>query len=126
MAYVSNESGRNEVYVRPFPDHGGKWPISTQGGNNPVWARDARELFYRSGDQMMVVDINAQPTFTAGKPRVLFEGRYGAAPDTNYDVTRDGQRFLMVKPVEQRTPAMQLNVILNWSRELERRVSSKR
>jgi serine/threonine protein kinase/Tol biopolymer transport system component len=126
VAYVSNESGRNEVYVRPFPDHGGKWPISTQGGNNPVWARNARELFYRSGNQMMVVDINAQPTFTASKPRVLFEGLYEAGPDTNYDVTRDGQRFLMVKRVEQPAPAVQLNVILSWSRELQRRVSSKR
>jgi serine/threonine-protein kinase len=122
LAYASNESGRNEIYVRPFPTQGGRWLISTDGGSNPVWARNSRELFYRNGDRILAVEVNAHLTFTAGQPRELFAGRYETAPDTNYDVTRDGQQFLMVKDTEPQGPITQLNVILNWSEELKRLV----
>jgi Tol biopolymer transport system component len=125
LAYISNESGRFEVYMQPYPGPGGKWLISTEGGTEPAWNSNGRELFYRSGDKMMAVDIATQPSFMAGKPRVLFEGRYVATPATspNYDVSRDGQRFLMLKPSEQEasTPT-QINVVLNWFEELKRRV----
>ena len=125
LAYISNESCRFEVYMQPYPGPGGKWLISTEGGTEPAWNSNGRELFYRSGDKMMAVDIATQPSFTAGKPRVLFEGRYVATPATspNYDVSRDGQRFLMLKPSEQEasTPT-QINVVLNWFEELKRRV----
>ncbi len=82
------------------------------------------ELFYRSGDKMMAVDIATQPVFAAGKPRVLFEGRYEPTPATspNYDVSPDGQRFPMLKPSEQAQAATQINVVLNWFEELKRRV----
>jgi eukaryotic-like serine/threonine-protein kinase len=125
LAYLSNESGRYEIYVQPYPGPGGKWQISTEGGTEPVWNPDGRELFYRSGDKMMAVDITTQPSFSAGKPRVLFEGRYEPAPLTNpnYDVSRDGQRFLMLKPAGQADEAAtQINVVLNWFEELKRLV----
>jgi eukaryotic-like serine/threonine-protein kinase len=123
IAHGSNESGRSEAYVKPFPGPGGKWQISTDGGTQPVWARNGRELFYRSGDKMMAVDVTTQPTFSAGKSRVLFEGRYmpGQGSPANYDVSADGQRFLMVKASEETIPT-QINVVLNWSDELRRLV----
>jgi serine/threonine protein kinase/Tol biopolymer transport system component len=125
LAYLSNESGRSEIYVQPYPGPGGKWQISTEGGKEPVWNPNGRELFYRTGDKMMAVEITTQPSFSVGKPRMLFEGRYRPTPVTspNYDVSRDGQRFLMLKPVEQEQAApTQINVVLNWFEELKRRV----
>jgi Tol biopolymer transport system component len=125
LAYVSDESGGNEIYVQPYPGPGGKWQISTEGGTEPIWNRNGRELFYRSGDKMMAVDIAIQPSFAAGKPKVLFEGPYQPTPTTapNYDVSPDGQRFLMLKPSEQAQAApTQINVVLNWFEELKRRV----
>jgi Tol biopolymer transport system component/predicted Ser/Thr protein kinase len=117
LAYQSDESGRPEIYVQPFPGPGGKWQISTEGGGGPLWARNGRELFYSNGSQMMTVDIKTEPTFTAGKPRLLFEGQYVA-----YDVSQDGQRFLMVQAVEPEQPATQINLVLNWFEELKRLV----
>jgi len=125
LAYVSNESGRNEIYVQPYPGPGGKWQISTEGGAEPVWNRNGRELFYRTGDKMMAVEIRTQPGFSVGKPRMLFEGRYRPTPATspNYDVSPDGQRFLMLKPAEQEQSApTQINVVLNWFEELKQKV----
>jgi Tol biopolymer transport system component/predicted Ser/Thr protein kinase len=123
LAYGSDESGRSEIYVQPFPGPGGKWQISTEGGTEPVWNPNGRELFYRSGDKMMAVDIVNQPGFAAGRPRKLFEGRYVANPvNPNYDVSRDGQRFLMTKESEQGSSATQINVVLNWFEELKQKV----
>jgi serine/threonine-protein kinase len=126
LAYVSDESGRDEVYVRPVEGSGGKWQISTQGGGEPVWARSGKELFYRDGDKMMAVAVESKPQFTAGKPKLLFEGHYETSNYTNYlrnyDVSLDGQRFLMVKAGEQVTSAAQINIVLNWFEELKRRV----
>ena len=125
LAYISTESGRYEIYVQPYPGPGGKWQISTEGGTEPLWNPNGRELFYRSGNKMMAVDISNQPSFVAGKPRMLFEGPYLPTPLTNpnYDVSPDGQRFLMLKPVEQTQEApTQINVVLNWFEELKRRV----
>jgi Tol biopolymer transport system component/predicted Ser/Thr protein kinase len=127
LTYISDESGRVEVYAQPYPGPGGKWQISTEGGTEPVWNPNGRELFYRSGDKMMAVDIATQPAFAAGKPRVLFQGQYSLSPATmpNYDVSPDGQRFLMIKPTEQvETGPSQINVVLNWFEELKRRVPS--
>jgi Tol biopolymer transport system component len=92
VAYVSNESGRSEVYVAPFPGPGGRFIISTEGGSEPRWSRDGRELFYRNGNKMMAVDVQSGSTFRAGTPRLLFEGDY-----VSYDVSPDGRRFLMIK-----------------------------
>jgi Tol biopolymer transport system component/predicted Ser/Thr protein kinase len=125
LAYISDESGRYEVYVQPYPGPGGKWQISTEGGTEPVWNPNGRELFYRSGQKIMTVEITTQPGFVAGKPRMLFEGPYSPTPLTNpnYDVSSDGQRFLMLKPSEQEQSApTQINVVLNWFEELKQKV----
>jgi hypothetical protein len=123
LAYVSDESGRQEIYVRPFPGPGGKIPISTDGGTEPMWARNGRELFYRNGDKMMATAVETNPVFAAGKPKLLFEGHYETgigAFEPDYDVSPDGQRFLMIKASEQESAPTQLNVVLNWSDELRR------
>ena len=126
MAYVSNESGRDEIYVQPYPGPGGKWQISTDGGNEPVWNRNERELFYRNGDKMMAVEIATEPNFSAGKPKALFQGQQvsdTSVPLPEFDVSPDGQRFLMLKPVAQEQAApTQINVVLNWTEELKRLV----
>jgi eukaryotic-like serine/threonine-protein kinase len=125
MAYVSDESGRKEIYVQPYPGPGGKWQISTDGGNEPVWNRSGRELFYRSENKMMAVDITTEPSFSAGKPKMLFEGPYVSsnASFPEFGVSPDGQRFLMLKPIAQEQAApTQINVVLNWSEELKRLV----
>ena len=120
LAYESDESGRVEVYVRPFPKaEEGKYQISTGGGAFPVWARKGRELFYRSGNMMMAVDIETGSSFTAGRPRLLFE----TTPLMDaFDVTPDGQRFLMIDAGEQEAVTGQINVVLNWFDELKRLV----
>ena len=125
LAYVSDETGRQEIYVLPYPGPGGKWQISTEGGREPVWNPNGRELFYRNGDSMMAVDVATKPVFAAGKPRVLFEGRYAPTVFTapNYDVSPDGRRFLMLKPSESAEAApTRINVVLNWFEELKQRV----
>ncbi|MDA2929998.1 hypothetical protein MYX84_08650, partial [Acidobacteria bacterium AH-259-O06] len=126
MAYDSNESGWTEVFVRPFPKvEQAKWKISRDGGQSPVWGPRGRELFYRSGETMMVVRIKTQPTFTPGIPEVLFTGRYTYAVGRNYDISPDGQRFLMIKEGEQaeETPARdELIIVQNWFQELQRLV----
>ena len=123
LAYASDETGRYEIYVQPYPGPGGKWQISTEGGTEPVWARNG-EIFYRQGDKVMAVGTTTQPTFSAGRPKALFEGQYVPTLQTmpNYDVSRDGQRLLMVKASEQTEAATQINVVLNWFEELKRRV----
>jgi serine/threonine-protein kinase len=125
LAYQSDESGRWEVYVRPFPGPGGKTQISAEGGVEPVWARNGRELFYRNGDKMMATAVETKPTFAAAKPKLLFERHYEPSPQSflaNYDVSPDGQRFLMINASEQEQASTQINVVQNWFEELERRV----
>jgi eukaryotic-like serine/threonine-protein kinase len=129
LAYVSNESGRNEIYVQPYPGPGGKWQISTEGGTEPLWNPNGRELFYRSGDMMMAAAITTQPRFSAGKPKVLFAGQFepspSPVPNANYDVSPDGQRFLMVKPGGRDQAPTQINVVPNWFDELKRKVPTR-
>jgi len=125
IAYASNESGRQEVYVGPFPNvEEGKWQISTDGGTEPVWHPKGQELFYRNGGAMIVVGIKTEPTFTGGNPVVMFSGRYTSGlPVANYDISPDGQRFLMIKAAEEEEGQQgQINVVLNWGEELKRLV----
>ena len=128
LAYVSDESGRNEIYVSAFPGPGGKWQISTEGGNEPVWPRKSRELFYRQGNAIMAVDVNTAPTFSAGQPRRLFDRKDYVKSNSffaNYDVTPDGQRFIMIKTVHDAAQPTQISVVLNWFEELKRRVAAR-
>jgi Tol biopolymer transport system component len=118
VAYVSNESGRQEVYVRPFPGPGGRVQVSATGGGEPVWSPDGRRLFYRNGRQMIAATLTTAPTFAVTAREVLFTGDYHAASGgqhASFDVTRDGKQFLMVKPAGD----AQLVVVLNWLAELQ-------
>ncbi|MGH9389039.1 MAG: hypothetical protein ACRD1Z_05435, partial [Vicinamibacteria bacterium] len=127
IAYDSNESGRREVYVRPFPGPGATWQVSTEGGYQPVWARNGKEIFYRNGDKMMAVQVETKPSFQLSKPEILFEGRFEGATGwfgyANYDVTPDGQRFLMIRAEEESAPT-RIHVVLNWAEELKEKVPS--
>jgi len=121
LAYTSEETGREEVYVRPYPGAGGRWQVSTGGGQEPLWARTGRELFYRSGDSLIAVDVRPGPVFSVGSRRRLFQGRYAANNNyPNYDVHPDGRRFLMIK--SQEGPS-ELVAVLGWFEELRRRTS---
>jgi len=125
IAYMSDESGRSEIYVQPYPGPGGKLQVSRDGGVEPVWNPSGRELFYRNGNKMMAVAITTQPNFTLGNPQLLFERPYVLAtvPISNYDVSPDGRRFLMLKPTAQEQAApTQINVVLNWFEELKQKV----
>jgi serine/threonine-protein kinase len=142
IAYTSNESGRNEVYVQPFPGLGSRHQVSIDGGVAPAWSRDGRELFYittaigsprtgATGGQasltMMAVAVKTAPTFVASRPRGLFEGRYSVTANVRpYDVSPDSQRFLMVKQ-KDRAPisASQMILVQNWLEELKARVPPK-
>jgi Tol biopolymer transport system component len=125
LAYQSNESGRTEIYVQEYPGPGAKQQVSIEGGTEPVWARSGRELFYRNGDKMMAVEIRTSPAFQAAKPHLLFEGEYEHfRNELSFDVTPDGQRFLMVKTPPEFAPR-QINVVLNWFDELRRRVATR-
>jgi serine/threonine-protein kinase len=126
IAYVSSDSGRREVYVRSSDGTGSKWQISSGGGTEPVWSFDGGELFYRTADTMFVVEVTSSGTsFSFGKARALFTGSYlfGATEGQEYDVTRDGKRFLMLKP-EKAAAAAPLKVIVNWFEEVRRKVST--
>jgi len=123
LAFTSDRSGQTEVYVKPYPGQGGIVQISTDGGLEPVWAQSGKELFYRTGDQMMVVSVQTDTTFKAEKPRLLFEGSYrynSTGVTSNYDVTADGQQFVMVKE-----ETSQIIVVQNWSEELKRLVPTE-
>jgi serine/threonine-protein kinase len=124
LAYVSNETGRQEVYVQPFPGLGGKWQVSATGGTEPRWSRDGRQLFYRSGNKMMAVDVQTRSGFAAGTPRMLFDQPYAINPNAaaRYDVAPDGQHFLMLKVDETLSSPLELRVVLNWADEVQRRL----
>ena len=126
LAYVfAAEQARTQVYVRPYPGPDIKFLVSEEkeGGGEPIWSPGGKELFYRTGDKMMVVSIETEPTFRSGRPEVLFEGSYRVTQNPAglqyYDISPDGQRFLMIKRAED--PA-QINVVLNWFEELKRLV----
>ena len=121
MAYQSDESGRDEVYVQAFTDGGRRWPISTGGGTTPRWSPSGRELFYRNDQELMAVEVETEPDFQVQTPRVLFEASFRLG---HYDVAPDGQRFLFVVPVEGLAPD-QINVVLNWAEELKRLVPTE-
>ena len=129
VAYESNESGRNEVYVRPFPGvDGGRWQVSTGGGTQPLWAPNSRELFFVDPEgRIVAVPVQAGPGFVAGNPKVIVDGPFATiVPGFNgrmYDLSPDGQHFLMVKAgagAEQAAPPAQIIVVQNWFEELKR------
>ena len=119
VAYTSDESGRNEVYVRAAEPGGGRWQVSSDGGLQPHWSVNGKELFYRIGDKMMVSSVVTQPTFSSGRPRLLFEGSFllgGAVND--YDLTPDGREFLMLRDDSPHRGLTEYKVVLSWFQEL--------
>jgi Tol biopolymer transport system component len=125
LAYTSDESGRDEVYVQPFPGPGGRWQVSTQGGSEPMWARDGNQLFYMNGNRLMTAVVKSEPAFAAAQPQLVFDGPYLRAhrEHPNYDVSPDGKRFIVVSGKEVgNTP---LYVVQDWFGELEQRVRKR-
>ena len=114
VAYLSNESGNDEVYVRSFPDGGGKWQVSKGGGDKPVWSRDGKQLFYNSSARLFAVDVTTAPAFQSGEPRVVYSMLDGG----DWDVAPDG-RFLVVQSSAQNAAAP-IKVVLNWQAGLKK------
>jgi len=124
VAYVSDESGRAEVYVQSFPASGGKWQISTSGGDQPQWRRDGKEIFYLAADKtLMAVPIESRDSFELGSPVALFTTRVLSTSLTgdrnHYVVAADGQRFLIISPVDQGNK-QPITFVANWSAGLRR------
>ena len=122
IAFISDRSGQDQVYLTQYPGPGGIVPISAEGGTEPMWAPSGTELFYRNGAEMMLVSIRTEPTFRAETPRLLFEGSYTYTRPhwaANYDISPDGQRFLMI---QEELGTDQINVVLNWFEEVKRLV----
>ena len=127
LAYTTDEAGQEDIYVRPFPNvDDRKWRISTAGAREPLWGPDGGELFYRGrgANAVMSVRIETEPVFRAGTPEVVFEGAYRLGGGVNYDLSPNGQRFLMIKegPTADATVSTELVPILNWFEELTRLV----
>jgi len=122
IAYGSDESGRNEVYVAPFPQPAGKWQISTAGGNWPRWRHDGKELFYLAPDgKLMAATVNGEASaFAVDAVRPLFDTRLGGLRYA-YDVSPDGQRFLVNTVVEE-AAASPITLVVNWPAALKKSI----
>jgi serine/threonine-protein kinase len=120
LAYAANDSGRSEVYVRPFPGPGAKYLISTEGGTGPIWSRDGHALFYAEGTKLMRVEISATPRFAAGEPRLVVQSSEIVWERArNYDVLPDGS-FIVVRRGNVTLGARTLRAVFNWFAELDR------
>jgi serine/threonine-protein kinase len=130
LALVGVEPGRGieNIYVEPFKRPGPRFQVTVDGGIQPLWRRDGREIVYRSGDAMYSVAVEADREFVASKPVLLFHGSYrrGAPTGPDYDVAPDGSRFLMVRMGDNELTPRRVNVVVNWVEELERLVSTHR
>jgi serine/threonine-protein kinase len=131
IAYQSDESGRYEIYIRPFPRvDNGRWQVSTAGGTRPVWARSGRELFYLdASNALTAVPVGiSESTISIGSPVKLFDTKYAEPnPSRHYDVSADGQRFLMLKATTGDPNATPVRMVLveHWFEELKQRVNGK-
>jgi hypothetical protein len=138
MAYTSNKSGRNEVWVRPYPEvnSGSEWQISEDGGNSPLWSHVCQEIYFQNGDAVMIVSYKTDLGFKPERPKVLFSGTYVHAnltyePDGEFspwDISPDGDRFLMIKelsPASSVEGPRRINIVVNWFEELKKLVPVK-
>ena len=126
LVYRSNESGRNEIYVRPFPEGGARTAVSTNGGEQPRWSRDGKEIFYVEGTTLVAVEVSTSPDFSVGSVTRLFEHRVLARqsgwPVAQYDVSTDGRRFLFAAPGdEEAEQEVKIRVVQNWYEEFRGR-----
>ena len=120
MAYTSDESGRFEVYVQPFPSLGGKWQLSNEGGKGPVWSRGGSEIFYTHGDRMMVVSVQIEEGFSPSAPRELFRFDFARTvkPARDWDVSPDGKRFFMSRRPPDEPRPRRIDLITNFAATL--------
>jgi dipeptidyl aminopeptidase/acylaminoacyl peptidase len=124
MAYMSDESGQFEIYVRPFPSPGARIQVSTTGGTEPLWSRDGRNLFYRSGNRLMAAAVTTVPSFAMTSRRLALEGEFVPnASHQNYDIAPDGKHFLMIKRAGGEAQTI---VVHNWLPEVRARIAAKR
>jgi serine/threonine-protein kinase len=134
LAYESTESGQSEIYLVPFPNvNGSKKQVSTHGGTRPLWSRDGRELFYYvTPDTIMALSVRLGAEAVLGTPQVAVKGPYAVALNSgrHYDVSVDGQRFLMLvdapTPDGQKPEAPEMHLVLNWTEELKAKVPAER
>jgi eukaryotic-like serine/threonine-protein kinase len=127
LAYGSDESGRPEVYVRDFPGLGGRWQISTAGGEEPHWSADGRELFYRYNDLMMAVPVDTRAAFQFSTPALLFKGVYNVRSSSLHSFAVDPKsgRFLLMRPTGDDSERAHVRVVLNWFEELKQRMAAR-
>jgi hypothetical protein len=127
IAYLTNEVGPYQIYVRSFPDKGGKWQISTDVAEEPRWSPDGKTLYYRKGSQMVSVPVSTSTTFSAGIPKVMFSAFPAMNVDSgiSYDITSDGKYFVTTTPVEG-TTFKRISLVLHWTDELNALNSSEK
>jgi serine/threonine-protein kinase len=125
IAYQANVSSRQEVYVSPFPGPGPRRQVSTDGGIEPLWSRDGRELFFQKGAQLMAVTVTPGAEWSASQPHVVSEGRFLTASNgnTSWSINKDGTRFLRIQLVEPERAITHVDLVLNWFSELQQRVA---
>ena len=122
IAYSSNESGQDEIYVQPFPEGGRKYTVSTNGGWQARWSRDGKELFYVEGSTLVAVAVSTSPDFSIGSATRLFEhANLTRAWFPQYDVSADGKQFIVAEPFGDESTEPKINVVLNWYEEFRGR-----
>jgi len=127
IAYTSNQSGRDQVYVQPFPGPGPRMQVSTEGGNVPRWARNGSELFFVQDDKLVAVPVQRGASLQLGRPRVLFGGLQGYETfHLFYDVFPNGKEFVMVRSANPNPAPLQFHVVLNWFAELKRKEATEK
>jgi dipeptidyl aminopeptidase/acylaminoacyl peptidase len=127
MAYSSAMSGRAEVYVMPFPGPGASQQVSVDGGNEPLWSRDGRTLYFQNGDSLMEVDVNPGTPPRFGRPHPLYQGRFrrSANGNTPWSLSPDGRRFLRIQQAQPDAPIDRIDVVLGWGSQVTRTAGGK-
>lgn len=123
VAYQATVSSRQEIFVAPLSGAGERRLVSTDGGTEPLWSRDGRQLYFQSGDRLMAVTVTPGATFTASAPGPLYEGRFLATVNlnTSFSISKDGARFLRIQPADPRRGITRIELVLNWFSELAKR-----
>ena len=121
MAYASDESGQMEIWVTTYPEPGPRCQVTKNGGMDPTWNPNGREIVYQWGPAMFAIDVLSVPHCRVGAPRLLFRGAFPDRWGFGHDMTSDGQKFLMLEKEDYFNPSATLKVITNVSSELQRR-----
>jgi hypothetical protein len=120
LAYESDDSGRPEIYVRDLGGSGARWQVTSEGGQEPHWSSDGRQLFYRSANRLLAIPLEPGKTLRHGQPRGLFDGLYstGIESGRSYDVNPVTGRFLLVRPADSGPSPRAVRMVLNWALDL--------